>query len=44
MAAVVPFDTRAERLGERIAELNTYLNVAQAEFLALLYEFDTGEH
>jgi len=45
MAAVVPFDTRSdqlagERLGERIAELNAYLTVAQAHFLELLREFD----
>ncbi len=45
MAAVVPFDTvsdlsTGEQLGDRIAELNAYLNVAQAEFLELLREFD----
>ena len=45
MAAVVPFDTRSElsegeQLGERIAELNAYLNVAQAHFLELLRKFD----
>ncbi|MDJ0938248.1 MAG: DUF222 domain-containing protein [Woeseiaceae bacterium] len=45
MAAVIPFNTRTElsegeQLGERISELNAYLNVAQAEFLELLREFD----
>ncbi|MDJ0941638.1 MAG: DUF222 domain-containing protein [Woeseiaceae bacterium] len=45
MAAVVPFNTHVvqtegEQLGDRIAELNAYLNVAQAEFLELLREFD----
>ena len=45
MSAVVPFDTRSdlsegEQLGERIAELNAYLNVTQAHFLELLREFD----
>ncbi len=45
MAAVIPFNTRTElsdgeQLGDRIAELNAYLNVAQAEFLELLREFD----
>ena len=49
MAAAVPFDTRSdlsegERLGERIAELNTYLNVAEAEFLDLLRVFDEQRH
>ncbi|MDJ0940583.1 MAG: hypothetical protein QNJ00_12560, partial [Woeseiaceae bacterium] len=45
MAAVIPFNahtelTEGEQLGERISELNAYLNVAQAEFLELLREFD----
>ncbi len=45
MAAVIPFETQSdlstgEQLGNRIAELNAYLNVAQAEFLELLREFD----
>ena len=46
MAAVVPFDTRteSEQLGERIAELNAYINVAQAEFLELLREFDSERY
>ena len=44
MAAVVPLHhSEAEQLGDRIAELNTYLNVAQAEFLELLREFDEKE-
>ena len=49
MAAVAPFDTHSdlsegEQLGNRIAELNAYLNVAQAEFLELLREFDTERY
>ena len=45
MASSAPFDTRSdlsagEALGNRIAELNAYLNVAQAHFLELLREFD----
>ena len=49
MAAVIPFETHSdrsegERLGERIARLNAYLNVAQAEFLELLREFDSQRY
>ena len=46
MAAVVPIEgvSEGEALGDRIAELNAYLNVAQAEFLELLREFDEKEH
>ena len=46
MAAIIPFNTPAEgeRLGERIAELSAYINVAQAEFLELLREFDEQKH
>ncbi len=45
MAAVVPFESpmevsEGEQLGNRIAELNAYLNVAQAEFLELIRKFD----
>ncbi len=45
MAAVIPFESPLDRsagleLGNRIAELNAYLNVAQAEFLEFLCEFD----
>ena len=45
MTAVIPFEAHSdlsegEQLGKRIAELNAYLNVAQAEFLELLREFD----
>ncbi len=42
MAAVISFEYRSEseELGNRIAELNAYINVAQAEFLELLREFD----
>ena len=45
MAAVMPFEnpldvSEGEQLGNRIAELNAYLNVAQAEFLELLRAFD----
>ena len=45
MAAVIPFEnpldvSEGEQLGNRIAELNAYLNVAQAEFLELLRAFD----
>ena len=46
MAAVVSFDSRSEgeQLGNRIAELNAYITVAQAEFLELLREFDTQRY
>ena len=45
MAPVVPFDNRSdvsagEELGHRIAELNAYLNIAQAHLLGLSREFD----
>ena len=45
MASIVSFEARSgvsagERLGKRIAELNACINVAQAEFLELLREFD----
>jgi len=49
MAAAVPSDTRSdlsagEQLGNRIAELNAYLNVAKAHFLELLREFDEKKY
>jgi hypothetical protein len=49
MATVAPFDTcsglaAGEELGNRIAELNAYLNVAQAHFLELLRKFDEKKY
>ena len=46
MAAVVSFDDRSngEQLGNRLAELNAYITVAQAEFLELLREFDSQRY